>query len=143
MEIRSRACHTLGIAFIPFSPLARGMLGDTALPQPTDGFRSANPRFTKPNFTCNTRQTNTFRSFCAARGWSTPATALAWVLSRGDHLIPIPGTRSATHLRQLAHAPDITLTPNDLAEIDRLLPPGFAAGDRYGDQQLLAVKRYC
>lgn len=138
-----QACKALGIAFVPFSPLARGMLGDTALAQPTDGFRGANPRFTEPNFSYNTLQINAFRAFCAQRGWSTPATALAWVLSRGDHLIPIPGTRSAANLRQLARATDITLTPDDLAEIDRLLPPGFAAGDRYGDHQLLAVERYC
>ena len=138
-----QTCATLGVAFIPFSPLARGMLGDTPLPTPTDGFRSTNPRFTEPDFTANTLKLNEFRAFCAARGWSTPATALAWVLSRGPHLIPIPGTRSAAHLTQFAEGAEITLTADDLAEIDRILPPGFAAGDRYGDHQLLAIERYC
>ncbi len=136
-------CGRLGVTFVPFSPLARGMLGDHPLAQPTDGFRGANPRFTEPAFSENTRKINAFRAFCAVRGWSTPATALAWVLARGPHLIPIPGTRSARHLRQWALAPEIALTADDLAEIDRLLPAGFAEGDRYGDGQLLAIERYC
>ena len=138
-----QACKALGVAFIPFSPLARGMLGDTPLPPPTDDFRSTNPRFMEPNFTANTLKINEFRTFCASRGWSAPATALAWVLSRGDHLIPIPGTRSAANLRQCARATDIVLTPEDFVEIDRILPPGFAYGDRYADHQTLAIERYC
>ncbi len=138
-----QACKSLGVAFIPFSPLARGMLGDKPLAQPNDTFRSVNPRFTEPNFTTNTTKINEFRAFCAARGWSTPATALAWVLAKGDHLIPIPGTRTAAHARQCADAAKITLTPEDQAEIDRILPAGFAAGDRYADHQLLAIERYC
>lgn len=138
-----QACKALGVAFIPFSPLARGMLGDTPLSQPTDGFRGQNPRFTEPNFTANTHTINGFRAFCATRGWATAATALAWILAKGDHLIPIPGTRKAAHLAQWAQATEITLTAQDHAEINRLLPPGFAAGDRYGDHQLLAIERYC
>ena len=138
-----QTCAALGVAFIPFSPLAGGMQGDTPLPIPTDGFRSTNPCFTEPNFTANTLKLNELRAFCAARGWSTPATAQAWVLSRGLHLIPIPGTRSAAHLTQFAQSSAITLSPVDLAEIDRILPAGFAAGDRYGNHQLLAIERYC
>jgi aryl-alcohol dehydrogenase-like predicted oxidoreductase len=136
-------CARLGVAFVPFSPLARGMLGDHPLPRPTDGFRSANPRFTEPNFSANLAKINQFRAFCAQRGWSTPAGALAWILDKGPHLIPIPGTRSAAHLRQWAQASEITLSSEDRAEIDRILPAGFAEGDRYGDDQLLAIERYC
>ncbi|MEI6798057.1 MAG: aldo/keto reductase [Pseudomonadota bacterium] len=138
-----QTCAQLGVAFIPFSPLARGMLGDSPIAPPTDGFRSTNPRFTEPNFSANTAKINEFRGFCAARGWSTPATALAWVLSRGPHLIPIPGTRSAAHLRQFAQGAEIVLTAEDLAEINRILPAGFAYGDRYGDHQTQAIERYC
>lgn len=138
-----QACKALGIAFIPFSPLARGMLGDTPLAQPTDGFRAPNPRFTEPNFSKNLAKIAAFRTFAATRGWSTPATALAWILQQGDHLIPIPGTRHAAHLRQWAQAPEIRFTAEDWAEIDRLLPPGWAEGDRYADTQLLAIERYC
>ena len=138
-----QACKALGVAFIPFSPLARGMLGDIPLAKPTDGFRSENPRFTEPNFSENTHTINAFRAFCASRGWMTSATALAWILAKGDHLIPIPGTRKAENLMQWVQATDIILKPEDHTEIDRLLPPGFAAGDRYGDHQLLAIERYC
>ena len=62
----------------------------------------------------------------AAHGWSTPATSLAWVLSRNPHLIPIPGPRCAAHLTQFGQATDITLTPADLTRIDRILPPATA-----------------
>lgn len=138
-----QACKALGIAFIPFSPLARGMFGDTPLARPHDGFRGPNPRFTEPNFSMNLARIAAFRAFAADRGWSTPAAALAWVLHQGDHLIPIPGTRHAAHLRQWAEAPNIRFTAEDRAEIDRLLPPGWAEGDRYADTQLLAIERYC
>ena len=138
-----QACADLGVAFIPFSPLARGMLGDNPIAPPTDGFRSTNPRFTEPNFSANIAKINQFRTFCAQRGWSTPATALAWVLSRGPHLIPIPGTRSAAHLRQFAKGAQIALTAEDHAEINRILPAGFAYGDRYADHQTQAIERYC
>ncbi len=140
-----QACKALGVAFVAFSPLARGMLGDRSLrlDQVQDGFRSSNPRFTEPNFSANIAAIDGFRAFAAQRGWSTPALALAWLLQRWDHLIPIPGTRSAGHLRHCAQADAIRLDPADLAEIDRLLPPGFAAGDRYGDHQLMAIERYC
>ncbi|MFT4151477.1 MAG: aldo/keto reductase [Paracoccaceae bacterium] len=136
-----RACAELGVAFIPFSPLGRGMFGDRPLPMPNDGFRGVNPRFTGENFAANTAIIDTFRAFCRARGWTTAGTALAWVLAQGDHLIPIPGTRTAAHLREWLDPP--ALSPADMAEIDRLLPPGFAHGDRYGDHQMLAVERYC
>jgi aryl-alcohol dehydrogenase-like predicted oxidoreductase len=136
-------CARLGVGFIPFSPLARGMLGDVPLAQPNDTFRSNLPRFIEPNFSANTTKINTFRAWCAARGWNTPAAALAWVLAQGDHLIPIPGTRKATNLRQWVQAGQIALTAEDMAEIDRILPAGFADGDRYGDDHLLAIERYC
>ena len=68
------------------------------------------------------------------------AYALAWVLAQGDHVIPIPGTRRAEHLRDW-QVP--ALDAGDLAEIERILPAGFAHGDRYGDHQTAFVERYC
>lgn len=140
-----RACKELGVAFVPFSPVARGMLGDTALrlDQVQDGFRASNPRFMEPNFSANIAILDGFRAFARARGMPTAQLALAWVLAQGDHLIPIPGTRSAAHLAEWAGAADLVLTPEDFAEIDRLLPPGFAHGDRYSDDQIRGVERYC
>ncbi|MDP3341955.1 aldo/keto reductase [Frigidibacter sp.] len=140
-----RACAELGVAFVPFSPVARGMMGDTALTldQVQDGFRANNPRFVEPNFSANTAIIDGFRAFARARGVLTAQLALAWVLAQGPHLIPIPGTRSAAHLRELAGAAQLELTPEDMAQIDRLLPPGFAHGDRYSDDQIRGVERYC
>lgn len=134
-------CARLGVAFVPFSPLARGMLGDIPLPLPTDGFRSTNPRFTEPYFSANTAKINAFRTWCAARGWHTSAAALAWVLAQGAHVIPIPGTRNAKNLQHWVQ--DITLSQQELAQIEAILPVGFAEGDRYGDHQTLAIERYC
>lgn len=136
-------CARLGVAFVAFSPLARGMLGDTALrlDQVQDGFRKQNPRFSEPNFSRNIARIAPFRAWCAARGWTVPATALAWLRGAGDHVIPIPGTRSAARLRQWLPLPDLSAA--DRAEIETILPVGFAAGDRYGDGQLLGVERYC
>ncbi|WP_212525011.1 aldo/keto reductase [Actibacterium sp. MT2.3-13A] len=141
-----QACDELGVAFIPFSPLARGMFGETPVNPATMGekdFRRTNPRFIEPNFGHNDAAIDGFRQFCRARGWAVSAAALAWVLERGDHLIPIPGTRTADHLREWLGAFDIAFTDDDRAEIARLLPVGFAHGDRYSDAQTLGVERYC
>ncbi|RID92507.1 aldo/keto reductase [Gemmobacter lutimaris] len=136
-------CARLGTAFVAFSPLARGMLGATplGLDQVQDGFRVQNPRFMDPNFSRNLARIAPFRDWCKARGWSVPAAALAWAMGAGDHVLPIPGTRRADRLREWLPLP--ALTTVDRAEIDTLLPAGFAAGDRYGDHQLLAIERYC
>lgn len=139
-------CAELGVAFVPFSPLARGMFGEH-FPDPAKmaerDFRRTNPRFQEPNFGYNTAAIQQFKDFAHDRGWSVSAAALAWVLDRADHLIPIPGTRTAAHLAEWAGACEIALTEADRAEIARLLPAGFAHGDRYSDGQMLAAERYC
>lgn len=141
-----QACKDLGVAFVPFSPLARGMFAETSVdPQnmaETD-WRLSSPRFTQPNYGYNLAYIDGFRDFCRSRNWTVSAAALAWVLDQGDHMIPIPGTRSARHLQEWLGADIIRLTDADRAEIDRLLPVGFAHGDRYGDHQILGVERYC
>ena len=141
-----QTCKELGVAFLPFSPLGRGMLANT-FPNPNEfletDFRKNQPRFMEPNFTANCRIISGFREFAKSRGWDTSCTALAWVLDRGDHLIPIPGTRSAEHLSEWAGACEIQLDDEDRAEIDRLLPVGFAHGDRYSNEQIVGIERYC
>lgn len=139
-----RTCAELGVTLVAFSPLGRGMFGDRALTRQDFrsgvDFRHTNPRFVEPNLSANTAAIEPFRAFCHDRGWSVAGVALAWVLGQGDHIIPIPGTRTAEHLAQWL---DVTLTAADLEEIDRLLPSGFAWGDRYGDHQMNAIGRYC
>lgn len=141
-----QACAELGVAFVPFSPVGRGMLTD-APPDPATfierDFRRTNPRFVEPNFSANMALIDGFRAFARSRGWTTAAAALAWVLDRGDHLVPIPATRSAAHLAEWRGADTIRLSDEDRAEIARLLPVGFAHGDRYDEAQTLTVERYC
>lgn len=141
-----QACKDLGVAFVPFSPLGRGIFTNK-LPDPTkfpDGdFRKPNPRFIEPNYGHNLKAIEPFRDFAASKGVSPATLAMAWVLHQGNHLIPIPGTRSAEHLAEDAAGADCSLTPDDLAEIERILPIGFAHGDRYSDAQMVGVERYC
>ncbi len=141
-----QTCAALGTAFVPFSPLARGALGHTMLdPEtlPPEEFRRQIPRFQAENWPHNRAQIETFRAYASDRGLSPAALAVAWVLAQGQHLIPIPGTRSATHLADWAGSADITLDAQDHAAIARLLPVGWAFGDRYNHDQASTVERYC
>ena len=141
-----QACAELEIAFVPFSPLARGMFGQTPVHHSTmkdSDFRKVNPRFMEPNYSYNRRFVDALGAFAAEKGVSTPALAIAWVLAQGDNMFPIPATRSAKHLAQWKDAGDITLGAEDLAQIAAIMPVGWAAGDRYSDTQLRSVERYC
>ena len=141
-----RTCAALGTALVPFSPLARGVFGrkviDPASLPPSD-FRLSIPRFHGRDWVLNLAKIDEFRALAASRALTAPALALAWVLDQGDHLIPIPGTRTADHLADWIDAADITLTATDRAEIARILPVGWAYGDRYGLEQASTVERYC
>lgn len=141
-----QACEELGTAFVPFSPLARGVFTDVDLDlgalAETD-FRLRIPRFKPRSFAQNMGPVRALRAFAAARGWTTSALALAWVLDQGEHLIPIPATRSAAHLAHWQGADEIVLSAADRAEIDRIMPPGWAMGDRYSYDQLVGIERYC
>jgi aryl-alcohol dehydrogenase-like predicted oxidoreductase len=140
-----QTCAELGIAFVAFSPLARGMLGDPPVDPAkmhAGDWRRENPRFTEPNHSANRAAIDGFRAFAHARGWTTAAAALAWTLQQGDHILPIPGTRTGAHLGDWIGADAITFTQADQAEIARLLPVGFAHGDRYSDAQMVSVERY-
>ena len=141
-----QACAELGVAFIPFSPLARGMLTEN-FPVPAEfpetEFRKNMPRFMEPNFSANCKLISRFRDFAHSRGWNTTEVALAWILDKGEHLIPIPGTRSAAHLKEWSGATEIEFTEEDRADIERILPVGFAHGDRYSDEQIVGIERFC
>ncbi|MGI9483939.1 MAG: aldo/keto reductase [Hyphomicrobiales bacterium] len=141
-----RACADLGVAFVPFSPLGRGMFA-ARLPEldkfePSD-FRKNNPRFLEPNFSKNVAALTPFREFAAEKGLSPSQLALSWVLHRGEHLIPIPGTRTPEHLEEDGSASDVELSASDLARIEKILPCGFAHGDRYSEAQWPGAERYC
>ncbi len=141
-----QTCRELGVAFVAFSPVGRGILSDR-FPDPAafppEDFRRGNPRFQEPHYSLNKAAIAPFQAFCRSRGWATSAAAIAWTLDRGDHIVPIPGTRSAAHLRELWSATDIRFTEDDRAAIDRLLPAGFAHGPRYSEAQGGGSESYC
>ncbi len=140
-----QACRDLGTTFVAFSPVGRGVFADT-FPNRADfpdvDIRKNNPRFTEPNYAANRAAIAPFQDWCHGRGWSTPAVAVAWTLAQGEHILPIPGTRSAAHLRAIAKADEIALSAQDLAEIAAMLPPGFAHGARYSESQWFGVEQY-
>lgn len=138
-----QACKELGVAFVAFSPLGRGLLGDHPMTAPKDQFRANNPRFIEPNFARNQAQIQIFRDYCKDKGWTASAAALAWVLAQGDHVIALPGTRSAENLRSWLLANRIELTASERQEIAQILPAGFIHGDRYSPAQLTGVELYC
>ena len=141
-----QTCAALGVAFVPFSPLARGVFGSPMLDpdqHPLDSFRGSIPRFSAENWPLNKPHLLAFQRLAADLGHSPAALALAWCLHRGDHLIPIPGTRHAAHVADWAKAPGIRLTPEDMARIETTLPIGWAYGDRYNDAMASSVERYC
>ncbi len=141
-----QACKDVGAAFVAFSPLGRaiftGKLTSETMFAASD-FRQSNPRFIAPHYAANLRVIAPLFAFAAARGATPGQVALAWTLAQGPHIIPIPGTRSPDNLIENAGAANVVLSPADLAELARLLPPGFAHGDRYNDAQAVGPERYC
>jgi aryl-alcohol dehydrogenase-like predicted oxidoreductase len=126
----------LGIGFVAYSPLGRGFLaGRFSSPDELsdDDFRRNHPRMTGENFERNRILADRVRELAAEKGCTPAQLALAWVLSRGEDVVPIPGTKRRKYLEQNAAASDVELTEDELHELDEAFPPGAAAGDRYAD----------
>ncbi|MCB1332276.1 MAG: aldo/keto reductase [Roseivivax sp.] len=140
-----QACAELGTTLVAFSPVGRSLLTDR--PVGRDGvasnpFFKVNPRFLGPEFAANLAATDRFRTLAAEMGTSAAALAMAWVLSRGEHVLPIPGTRTVAHLQELIAGAALELDEAALTRIEAVLPVGWAHGDRYGDSQWIGVERY-
>lgn len=128
------ACRELGITFVPFSPLGRGFLTGSVLSRQAIGendWRAGNPRFSAENLSRNLDLLRPLEQIAERHGVRPAQIALAWVLSRGDHVIPIPGMKRRDHLVQNVLSVDIPLSAADLAQLEAAFPPGAAAGDRY------------
>lgn len=141
-----QTCAELGVALVAFSPVGRSLLTDNPIPAhqiPNLPFLAGNPRFMEPNLRENMAITDQFRKLAAEMGTSAAGLANAWLLSRGAHVIPIPGTRSVEHFRECVSGADITLSDADLERIETVLPVGWAHGDRYSSEQWIGPERYC
>ncbi len=140
-----QTCLELETALVAFSPVGRGYLTDDPPTQERvaqSGFMQNNPRFTPENLSANLREIEKFRALASDLGTSAASLAIAWLLHQGPHVIPIPGTRSVDHLRQLAAGAELKLSAEDLAQVEQALPIGWAYGDRYSEAQWKGPERY-
>jgi aryl-alcohol dehydrogenase-like predicted oxidoreductase len=131
------ASRELGIAFVAYSPLGRGMLTgaiktDTKLAD--NDFRNISPRFQGANMAANLRLVETVRALASKKDCTPGQLALAWLLHQGDNIIPIPGTKRISYLEENFSAADVDLSAADLAAIATAFPPGVAAGERYPEE---------
>lgn len=137
-------CRELGIGFVPYSPLGRGFLTG-AIQKPSDlsegDWRNTNPRFQGEALNRNLELANHVITLAKAKGCTPAQLALAWVLAQGDDVVPIPGTKRVKYLEDNLAAVDVSLSPEDLSEIDRLFPAGAAAGSRYPEEMMGMVNR--
>ena len=125
----------LGIGFVAYSPLGRGFITGTAKPAgeyDESDMRNNDPRWQPGNFEKNVEAVDRLAALAAGKGITVSQLALAWLLTRGEDVVPIPGTRSRARIEENAGAADVTLTEADLAAIDEILPRG-GFGARYAD----------
>jgi len=128
-------CRELGIGFVPFSPLGRGFLtGTIRKPEDfgADDFRHNIPRFSAENMAANAALVTILEEMAARKGATAAQLALAWVLHRGDFIVPIPGARKIGHLEQNVAAASISLSTEEMEALGDLLAPEKFAGERYG-----------
>ena len=135
-------CRELGVAITAYGVLTRGLLSGHWSPDraiaPGD-IRSRHPRFRPENVDRNLRLVETLRSVADTKGATVAQLAIAWVLSRGDDVVPLVGARRRDRLAEALGALDVELSAEDLAAIGRAVPPGAAAGDRYDEGQMAAL----
>lgn len=132
----------LGIGFVPYSPLGRGFLtGQFKSPEdiPADDYRRNAPRFQGEAFAKNLELVKEIEAMAADKGCTPAQLALAWVLAQGHDIVPIPGTKRRSYLEDNLGALDVTLSEDELARIDAVLPAGAAEGTRYAAPQMAAL----
>jgi aryl-alcohol dehydrogenase-like predicted oxidoreductase len=137
-------CSELGIGFVPFSPLGRGLLSgryrrieDLA----EDDNRRQHPRFQGENFAKNLAVVDKINELAASKHATASQLALAWLLAQGEHIVPIPGTTSTARLEENLGALDIELSAADLVAIDAVAPQGVATGLRYPESAMRQIDK--
>lgn len=142
----NQTCEELGVAMVAFSPVGRGLLTDrphSRADAETMPFLAPNPRFTEPNLSLNIERLAPFRAYAADIGMSAAGLAVAWTLAKGDHILPIPGTRSTAHFAEIIDGVEQGLTPAQLQEVEMILPIGWCRGERYSAGQWNGPEKYC
>ena len=134
----------LGIALVAYSPLGRGFLTGQFHrfeDLPADDYRRNTPRFQGENFQKNLDLVHRVEQIAQQKRCKPSQLALAWVLSRGDDIVPIPGTKRRKYLEENVAALDVRLTADDLRRIDEVFPPDAAAGQRYPEHMMTSINR--
>lgn len=138
------ACREMGIGFVPYSPLGRGFLTgqirrfeDLA----EDDYRRNSPRFQGENFQKNLNLVEKIEEMASEKQCTPSQLALAWLLAKGEDIVPIPGTKRRKYLEENLGAVEITLTSEEMRQIDEIAPMGVAAGLRYAEAQMKNLDR--
>ena len=126
-------CRALGIGFVAFSPVGRGFLADAvrAADFVSGDIRERMPRFVEPNLASNLRLLDEFKAVARGIGCTPAQLSIAWVLARGERIVPIPGTRSIAHMEENFGALAVRLGDDAMAAVDRIFAPGRVSGARY------------
>jgi aryl-alcohol dehydrogenase-like predicted oxidoreductase len=136
------ACRELGIAITAYGVLSRGLISGHFSAErelPANDFRAHAPRFARENRDRNLAIVETLREVADASGVTVAQVAIAWVLGRGDDIVALVGARARERLAEALGALDAGLDADDLAALERAVPPGAAAGDRYPEAQMAVL----
>ncbi len=134
----------LNIGLVAFSPLGRGFLTGTAKraeEYPEDDYRRTDPRYQGANFDANMRAAQGVQDLARSKRATPAQIALAWLLHKGEDIVPIPGTKRRKYLEENVAAADFELSPQEMAELDAALPPEKVAGPRYNERMMATVDR--
>ena len=134
----------LGIGLVAFSPLGRGFLTGTARraeDYPEGDYRRGDPRFQGANFDANMRAASVVQELARRQGATPSQVALAWLLHKGEDIVPIPGTKRRRYLEENVAAGGLALSPEEIGELDRALAPEAVAGPRYNDRMMAYIDR--
>lgn len=138
------ACRELGVGFVAYSPLGRGIFGGRikSMNDLAEGdYRRNSPRFADGNLAYNLSLVKHLEEIAAEKKCTPAQLALAWLLARGEDLFPIPGTKRVERLEENVGALEVVLTAKDLSRIDAAFPAGAARGERYPEQAMRALNR--
>jgi aryl-alcohol dehydrogenase-like predicted oxidoreductase len=134
----------LGIGLVPFSPLGRGFLTGTvkrAEEYPENDYRRGDPRFQGENYDINMHAASVVQEIAKQKDAAPGQIALAWLLHKGDDIVPIPGTKRRIYLEENIAAVSLKLTPDEILQLDQALPPEAISGPRYNERMMAMVDR--